>query len=197
MTSLIIILGILATLILGFRKVFTSHKSITDKIDFAQEYRSHFIELTNKYFENYDSWTRSGTLDREKYTWLTKNVSRMQSSLGGFGIMDYITPFQTMKFSNYQIIINTIPKFRDDSVKEFDVNAVDDCLLRYVGNLERLSEKTQKNLKNPFIWFREGFREILSIPIFILNWFGIISKRTLDPQLLCSCTSAITKLKSD
>jgi len=35
-------------------------------------------------------------------------------------------------------------------------------------------------LKNPLIWFREGFREILSVPIFILSWFGIISNRTLN-----------------
>jgi len=30
------------------------------------------------------------------------------------------------------------------------------------------------------VWFREGFREILSVPIFILSWFGIISNRTVN-----------------
>ena len=108
------------------------------------------------------------------------NVSKIQSNLGTFGVMDYIAPFQTYRVSNYQIVINTIPKFRDGTVKDFDVNSVDDCLLRYIGYLEEYSQDTQKNLRNPIVWFREGFREVLSIPIFILNWFGIISNRTVN-----------------
>lgn len=81
--------------------------------------------------------------------------------------------------NNYQIIINTIPKFREGQVESFDVGSVDDCLLRYIGYLEEYQKDTLRDLKNPIIWFREGFREILSIPIFILSWFGIINNRTL------------------
>ena len=57
---------------------------------------------------------------------------------------------------------------------------MDDCLLRYLGHLEELLKDTQKNLRNPIIWFREGFKEIISIPIFLLNWFGIISNKRLS-----------------
>ena len=56
----------------------------------------------------------------------------------------------------------------------------DDCLLRYIGHTEERTKTTAKNLKNPIIWFRVGFQEIISLPLFVLNWFGIFSSRTVD-----------------
>jgi|688.fasta_scaffold431154_2 hypothetical protein len=180
MVTVFIILGILTVFVIGFVQVYSRHSRIEKKISFAGEYRNKFVEFSNRYFENYDRWSRSGSFDGEQYVWLTMNVSKMQGNLGTFGVMDYIAPFQTYKVTNYQIVINTIPKFRDGSVKDFDINSVDDCLLRYIGYLEEYSKDTLKNLRNPIVWFREGFREVLSIPIFILNWFGIISNRTVN-----------------
>jgi hypothetical protein len=166
--------------VVGFFQVYNLHSRVNKKIAFANEYRNKFNLLTNKYFETYDSWSRSGNFDGELYVWLTMNVNQMQEYLGNQGVMEYIAPFQTYKISNYQIVINTIPKFRDGSIKDFDINSVDDCLLRYIGYLKGIINENMKNLKNPIIWFREGFREVLSIPIFILNWFGIISSRTVS-----------------
>ena len=180
MITTLIIFGILTVFIIGFVQVYNRHSRVVKKISFAGEYRNKFVEFANKYFQTYDRYNRSGDFDGELYVWLTMNVSKIQGNLGTFGVMDYIAPFQTYRVSNYQIVINTIPKFRDGSVKDFDTNSVDDCLLRYIGYLEEYSKDTQKNLRNPIVWFREGFREILSIPIFILNWFGIISNRTVN-----------------
>jgi hypothetical protein len=180
MITTLIILGILTVFIIGLVQVYNRHYRVVKKIDFAEEYRNKFIDFANKYFETYHRYSRSGDFDRELYVWLTMNVSKIQSNLGMFGIMDYIAPFQTHRFPNYQIVVNTLPKFRDGTVKEFDVNIVDDCLLRYIGYLDEYCLETQMNLKNPIIWFREGFREVLSIPIFILNWFGIISNKTVN-----------------
>ena len=179
MTSFIIILSILTIFIIGFVQVYNRQNRVVKKIDFAGEYRNKFVEFSNKYFENYDLWNRSGNLDGELYVWLTMNVSKIQNHVGSFGLMSYKPAFQNYLINNYQIIINTIPKFREGQVENFDVSSVDDCLLRYIGHLVDYQKETQQNLRNPIIWFREGFREILSIPIFILNWFGIISNRTL------------------
>jgi hypothetical protein len=180
MITTLIILDILTVFIIGFVQVYNRHSRVVKKIDFAEEYRNKFIEFSNKYFETYDRWSRADDFDGQLYVWLTINVSKIQGNLGPFGIMDYIAPFQTYSVSNYQIVINTIPKFRDGTIKDFDVNSVDDCLLRYIGYLKEYYQDTQKNLRNPIVWFREGFREVLSIPIFILNWFGIISNRTVN-----------------
>lgn len=180
MITVLIIAGILTTFVVGFFQVYNLHSRVVKKMGFVSEYRAKFNKFTERYFETYDRWNRSGNLDGELYIWLTMNVNKIQKYLGSQGVMEYIAPFQTYKISNYQIITNTIPKFRDNSVTDFDVNSVDDCLLRYIGYLEGIINQNMENLKNPIIWFREGFREILSIPIFILNWFGIISSRNVS-----------------
>lgn len=179
MITTLIILAILTVFIIGFIQVYNSHSRVVKKIDFAGEYRNKFIEFANKYFQTYDRNSRSGDFDGELFVWLTINVSKIQGILGTFGVMDYFAPFQTYSVPNYQIVINTIPKFRDGSVKDFDTHSVDDCLLRYLGYLEEYSGEMQKNLRNPIVWFRVGFREILSIPIFIMKWLGIISNRAV------------------
>lgn len=121
-----------------------------------------------------------GNFDGEQYVWLTMNVSKIQNYVGSFGVTAYKPAFQNYMIKDYPIILNTIPKFREGQVKSLDVGSVDDCLLRYIGYLEDYQKGTQRNLRNPIIWFREGVKEILSMPIFILNWFGIISSRTLN-----------------
>lgn len=176
----LIISGIMAIFIVGFVQVFNRHRRVIKKIDFAGEYRNKFIEFANKYFERYNRLSQSGNFDGEQYVWLTMNVNKIQNQIGTFGIMSYKPAFQNYMLNNYPIIINTIPKFREGKIESFDVGSVDDCLLRYIGYLEEYQKDTLRNLKNPIIWFREGFREILSIPILMLSWFGIISNRTLN-----------------
>ena len=174
------ILGILTVFIIGFVQVYNRNSRVVKKIDFAGEYRNKFIEFSNKYFETYDRWSRVGDFDGQLYVWLTTNVSKIQGNLGSFVIMYYIAPFQTYRDSNYQIITNTLPKFREGQVQNFDAGSVDDCLLRYIGYLEDYKKETEKDVKNPIVWFREGFKEIISIPLFILSSFGFFSRRTVD-----------------
>lgn len=180
MITTLIILGILTVLIIGFVQVYNRNSRVVKKIDFAGEYRNKFIEFSNKYFETYDRWSRAGDFDGQLYVWLTTNVSRIQGNLGSFGIMDYIAPFQTYRVSNYQIIINTLPKFREGQVQNSDAGSVDDCLLRYIGYLEDYNKETEKDVKNPIVCFREGFKVIICIPLFIISLFGIFSRRTVD-----------------
>ncbi len=180
MTTIIIITTLIFILIVGFVKVYKQDRNLKKDHEFAFNYRNKFVQFANNYSKGYDRWSRTGNIDSELYVWLTKNVSKMQSDVGIFGYMDYIAPFQTYQVSNYQIIVNTIPKFRDGQIQDFDINSVDDCLLRYLGFLEERSNSTQKNLRNPIIWFRIGFQEIISISLFILNWFGIFSTKTVN-----------------
>lgn len=180
MVTAIILIGCFLVFLIGFIEVYKQHSRVIKKIEFASEYRNKFVAFGKKYFKNYEHWSRSANLDSELYVWLTMNVSKIQKYLGSFGVMSYKPAFQNYMINNYQIIINTIPKFREGQVEKFDVGAVDDCLLRYIGHLEEYSKETLRNLKNPVIWFREGFKEIISIPIFILNWFGIFSSRTVN-----------------
>jgi len=176
---MIIIVGFILVVLIGFIDVLKRRFRVIEQIDFANVYRNKFIDLSNKFFQNYDRFSHSGNLDNELYVWLTMNVNKIQSYLGSFGIMSYKPAYQNYMINNYQIIINTLPKFREGKIEHFDVASADDCLLRYIGHLEEVGKETIKNLKNPIIWFREGIKIIISYPIIILSWFGIFSRRTV------------------
>jgi hypothetical protein len=180
MTSGFVIFAILFVMLFGFIQVVRRNSRLLSKIKFTNDYRNKFIQFSNQYFETYDRFNRTGNVHGDQYIWLTMNVNKIQNMVGTFGVMTYKPAFQDYMINNYYVIINTIPKFREGPIESFDVNSVDDCLLRYLGHLEDLSKDTQKNLRNPIIWFREGFKEIISTPIFLLNWFGIISNKRLS-----------------
>jgi hypothetical protein len=163
--TLLIISAFLFVLVFGFVLVRKRYVRIVNKHSFAMEYRNKLVDLANRYFQTYEKYYSQGTLDNTLYIWLTKNVNQIQSDLGHLGTMHYMAPFQIYQISNYQIVINTLPKFRDGSIEPFDVNASDDCFIRYVGVLERSRESIEKQLRNPIIWFREGFQEMISLPL--------------------------------
>lgn len=171
----IIILSLLLILVIGFIVLISRYVKNSKRLYFAYEYRDKFVQLANSYSSSYDRFDRRGALDPDLYTWLMKNVNQIQFDLGSLGRVHYIAPFRIYEVSNYQVIINTIPKFRTGKLDDFDVNTADDCLLRYSGMLEKIIERNWKDIKNPIIWFREGFQQILSLPFYIFNWFGILS----------------------
>lgn len=180
MQTTIIILLIIGIFIAGFIILYRRQSWTLKKFTDANEYRDKFIEFSNKYFDSYDSYTRTGQIDNSLYQWLTMNVNKIQADMGYFGVVDYLAPFRTHKVTNYRVLINTIPKYRDGDVKDRDVNLVDDCFLRYLGFVRDKEAIASKNLKNPLIWFREGIRTIVGIPLLILNSFGIFNTRTVE-----------------
>ena len=180
MVTVYISIFIFSILVIGFSLIYKLNSRLEKKIKFVNEYRNKFVEFSNTYFQSYDRYSRSGKFDNESYIWLTKNVNKIQNYVGSFGLITYKPAFQNYIVNNYPVLLNTIPKFRDGQIENFDVHSVDDCLLRYIGHLEEYNFNTGKNLRNPIIWFREGVKEILSLPIFIFSWFGLISNSTVN-----------------
>jgi hypothetical protein len=176
--TILIIVSFVLTLVLGLVTILRRSKRLIDKHEFAFEYRDKFVGLANRYFSTYEKYVQNGTVDRELYIWLTKNVNQIQSDLGHTGTMHYVGAFQRFQIPNYQVVINTLPKFRDGSVESFDVTSTEDCLIRYIGDLEIDIKALKKQIKNPVTWFKEGFQVIISIPLYMLNWFGILGDRT-------------------
>lgn len=176
----IIILGLVSIFIIGLIALFIRLFRVAKKIEFAGEYRNKFIEFANKFVKTYDRFGSSGDFDGEMYVWLTMNVTKIQDMLGSFGIMTFKPAFANYMVNEYQIIANALPKFREGKIDNFDVNSVDDCLLRFLGNLEDYKVDIIKKMKNPFVWFREGFNEIFRLPILLFYWFGIFGQRTMN-----------------
>ena len=181
MTVLYTILVLIAILLIGFFKIIRTSNKVIDKHNFIFDYQQKFVKFVNSYFENHSRFSNiNSSFDGELYMWLTKNVYKVQDILGHSGTMNYIASFQRFHIPNYQIVINTLPKFRDSTVEIFDVNSTDDCLLRYLGHLDEIIVNSKKTLKNPFIWFRIGIQEVVSIPLLILKWFGVFSNNAVN-----------------
>jgi hypothetical protein len=178
--TILITVGIFVLIVgIGFLTILNRLRGFKDDFNFAFEYRDKFVSFANTFLSTYNQFSRNGTIDNEKYIWLTKNVNKIQSDMGPFGVMDFIAPFQTYQVKNYQIVVNSIPKFRSQNIDQFEINSVDDSLLRYIGNLEEIIKLVQKKLKNPIIGFQEGIQSIISLPLYFLSWFGIISRQLI------------------
>jgi hypothetical protein len=162
----------------GFIIIRRDYKTILEDLSFAFEFRNTYIDFVNN-FKRTTGFVRSGAIDTSKYIWLQKNSSKMQNILGRTGVVEYVAAFQKYKVRNYQVILNTLPKFRE-YITDADINMVDDALLRYIGIAEEGTEDFKKELNNPIIWLREGFRKFFGIPFYVFNWLGIIPDNTLS-----------------
>lgn len=168
----ILVLCIVATLAIGFISIRRQALKQVSLHSFAVEYR--------KEFENVLLSRGTGTIDREKLGWLIKHSDKMQSQLGIIGIMDYKPAYQTYVIRGYHIIINTVIRLDDQDLQLDEVRSVDNALLRQIGSIENENEVTRSNLTNPFKWFSEGIRNIVSIPFYMLSWFGILGTSTVS-----------------
>lgn len=180
MVTFIIIVIFISIIIWGFLVIYFRIVEYNRDLGFAVKFRNDFIAFANEYNSSYDSWTRKGNINNEKYIWLTKNVNKIQTMLGPYGIMHYVGAFQSFQIPRYQIIINTLPKFREGKIEDFDIMSSDECMLRYIGVIENFITKEKVKLNNPFIWFREGIKEILSVPLLAFHWFGVLNKDTVS-----------------
>ncbi|PYI49942.1 hypothetical protein DLM86_31460, partial [Paenibacillus flagellatus] len=56
----------------------------------------------------------------------------------------------------------------------------DEVLLRYLGVLDKRYKHAVNNIKNPFIWLREGVQFFVQLPISVLYWSGLIRYATYN-----------------
>jgi hypothetical protein len=179
-TSLIIIIMI-TILLYGLILELNKLKKTYHKIDFAGEYRNKYITLVDNYYDQDDNSLISETTLISNHYWLTLNVYKIQQHLGRFGLKNYQPPFHQIMHINYPIIENTIPKFRNGSkLNSLELCAVEDSLNNYIGFMQEISKETKQHLKNPLIWFREGLKSIISIPLMLLYWFGILNEQSTN-----------------
>jgi len=174
-----IIAGIVLVAVIGVIRIIYAIRNIRKTILFLTEYRNNYIDLINSYFHS-SGYRAARQFDQRLYSWLVSKSSKAQQEVGMFGVGEFIAPFQIYKIRNYQFIVNTIPKIRDGHIRDEEINLVDDILTRCLGAYEEINNELQLELKNPVKWFQYGIKSVLSLPIRILNWFGIINIRTVD-----------------
>ena len=157
-----------------FASAFAGAISCWRKFEEAKERRSLAYEFQNKFIDLANYYENNRQLSGD-YTWLVQNAVTIQRRLGGFGQIHFRQPFENKYIPNYEIVTNTLSKFRSGIVHEAEIGYADDALLRYLKYTDEVFEQAEKNLKNPFLWLRQGFRYIISFPLYLLGWFGLIS----------------------
>ncbi|MCB0479948.1 MAG: hypothetical protein KDC83_00890 [Flavobacteriales bacterium] len=176
MIRLWIVLALVAILITGLITIVLEIKDYVGKSDFLIEFRNKYSELCKGLTSSYNGIMASvNKLDNKVYTWLTSHVNKAQRLMGIHGVLgSYIPPFGKVQIRNYEILINTLPQFRNGKLHPHDISGMDDALIRGIGHYEELIELLKKDLKNPFKWLQYGVRFYISLPLRILQWFGIL-----------------------
>jgi len=178
------VLVLLALLIIGVSLIIRAGRTESKNLDEAYEYLNKFREYGNSIFKGKENY--------EAYEWLTMRGPKMQAKVGELGIArGFIPPYSNIQYNTYQIIVNALPTLRDEArdpmrgynslqnnIVQNYLTMIDDVLLRYIGRLENRLEDFNAQLKNPFIWLREGVQFFVQIPILLLYWSGLIKYAT-------------------
>ncbi|MEL7569123.1 MAG: hypothetical protein AAGU14_01035 [Eubacteriaceae bacterium] len=146
---------------------------------FISLFLSNLREFCNELIE--------GKCNEEKFEWLQLNSEKVQIQLGDYGRIKYKPSYSNIEYDNYLIIINGIYNIREwfyklkydfDGILKAEKRIIENPLLIYIGVINNYNEEIIKSLKNPVIWFREGIRAIVILPIYLVFWFGIIRYST-------------------
>lgn len=195
MDTAIILIVAISFILIGLFNIIFDLRRINKKHTFSLDY-----------LEKYSNYIKSDGSDEESYEWLTLKAEKMQDQLGSAGIMNYKMPGSMTFIPNYPIVINLLPEIRRELSSDyiiskdnfnFTINTLRESILRYIGLLEDLREDILRKLKNPLVWFREGVKMILLLPLSILNQFGLFSNKfyyNLKKSLFFKITSSFIAL---
>jgi hypothetical protein len=155
---------------IGFWRIRAGIGGVTKRFEFAAEFQKQLY----RYLE-------SKGQSNDAYSWLILRSQKMQSEMGGAGILAALSlPFGRGTIPNYPIILNAIPELPQMFAGPFGHNPgyakmINEAILRYLGMLQDEQEEAQRDLKNPVKWLLEGIQFVAAIPILILKSCGLDS----------------------
>ncbi len=171
----VLLIVIILIPIIGYMDFRNTLRELVSTLNFSEE----FLNNLNNYFQCKGN-------DNISYDWLLQNSGRIQKKLGLIGIAaHYKPPFANYTYSNYQIIINTLPSLRQ-SIHSSNHLAYDyymmiwDTIQRFIGEIKEEIEVIEPKFKNPVNLFFNGVSYLLSLPFRILQWVGLISSSVIS-----------------
>lgn len=176
--------------LLGLSLLIHRRRELTKRFNFTSEFQEKLHQYLNSHGKN-----------EEAISWLIFHSVKMQKELGSYGRGTYIAPFRTYVQKDYQIILEGIPKIRNslENRSHFvidEIRNVDDTIVRYFGVLSEILEENWSQIKNPFMWFSSGVQLVLSLPIRLLGWFGILSNSIVSAFIYSRLFKALTGIAS-
>ena len=104
------------------------------------------------------------------------SVDKAQREVKGLGITQFIPPGGRFIINNYVVLSSILTSFKNERFRQSDLSEADTILLRAIGNNQNAIDELKKQLNNPLFWLHQGIRWVLNLPIYILEWIGILSK---------------------
>jgi hypothetical protein len=172
MSGYSIVLALLAISLYGLLQITRDLRKCRSKHDFAVEFLGQLKSC----------WESRGG-DSETYGWLIHRSNKMQAEMGAHGVLHgYKPPYQNYIIKNYDVILNMLPDLRrcledniiSDHLAYQFLSMLQESLIRYLGSLEDAQEEITRDVQNPIKWFRDGVRDIVALPAYLLSWLGVI-----------------------
>ena len=133
---------------------------------------------TVEYQQRWSAFARDlglGEGNDEDYVWLTRNQPRMSGELGSEGFIVYRAPYGVFTSSHYPILPNTLSLASRNRAHPDDFRMVDHILITHEGALATAIENARHELRNPVALLRRGLQFVLSLPLLLLSWSGLLS----------------------
>jgi len=172
-----VLLLLAAAAFLGFLRLLREYLDLLRKHRFSVE----FLENLNRYIES------SGD-DKEAYSLLVKRSDRLQKDLCSVPASGARSS-RGESYSQCPVIINRLTEMRTSlsygsltrarMPDQYGV-ALMDTVTGHLGIIEDKKAEQVYLLVNPLVWLREGIGLIIALPLSILSWVGLISRRTLE-----------------
>lgn len=171
---------------LGLLTIWKRIMEIQGEMEFIHDYGDKFSKMIKLYFVSHN-------IEQDTYFWLTKNVNKIQRLLGANGIIHLYRPaYSTTVYSQYHILVNTLPQFIRSGPHLDDCNSCLEAITKHIGQLEEQDGKLKNRLRNPLMWLQDGFRFIILLPFYIFRWLGLLE----SPFIRKVATSAFVQLIS-
>ncbi|AXY07625.1 hypothetical protein CUC43_12560 [Bacillus thuringiensis LM1212] len=173
-------------IVIGFIRQINTLNQLQEDANFLVTFNNNYVEYLNNYLTKPNS-PEGNSL----FNYLIKNSQKSQELLGKLGYIDYRPAFENHIIKSYPLLVNTIPSLRSNKV--FDSlsslarnNPIDEeflwvhnHLMMRIGYYEERENKVRKEIRNPFILLKEGVQFIVTLPIALMYWTGLIKYSTL------------------
>ena len=173
------ILAVLAVILaIGIARIVLRFVSSHRKAKTARAFRQRFHRFAE-----------SSGQDSESYERLAFLSERMGNAMGRHALADVKPPFHGHSATTYVTVLQYIPDMRKhfadlgqggyglgNDGANWIYTAIDDAMIRYLGDLDETAKSAARKLINPIAWFREGIERILALPVYAVGWFGLIEE---------------------
>jgi hypothetical protein len=180
MTLFLAILAVGILIVVGLLQTALKIRDVSERRGFTREYLGQLQELLGRIAkQGFDS--EAG----RTHAWLMHRGGKMQLELGPDGKMIYREPFGGPIWPDYEVLTNLIPKLRDEQLQgglsggggplyDQAASVCQDVLIRHDGRLQDTEERLRGDLLNPFALLRRGVEFVVTLPLLLLVWSGLL-----------------------